>query len=64
MSKQMEENNMKNFSNYTDFDTKENLAFDSKVVHGALGTEPLTVKTAFDMSCRSIYAIFIRRNRQ
>ena len=33
---------MKNFSNYTDFDTKENLAFDSKVVHGALGTEPLT----------------------
>ena len=33
---------MKNFSNYIDFDTKENLAFDSKVVHGALGTEPLT----------------------
>lgn len=33
---------MKNFSNYTDFDTKENFAFDSKVVHGALGTEPLT----------------------
>ena len=33
---------MKNISNYTDFDTKENLAFDSKVVHGALGTEPLT----------------------
>ena len=33
---------MKNFSNYTDFDTKENLAFDSKVVHGALGPEPLT----------------------
>lgn len=33
---------MKNFSNYTDFDRKENLAFDSKVVHGALGTEPLT----------------------
>ena len=33
---------MKNFSNYTDFDTIENLAFDSKVVHGALGTEPLT----------------------
>ena len=33
---------MKNFSNYTDFDTKEHLAFDSKVVHGALGTEPLT----------------------
>lgn len=33
---------MKNFSNYTDFDTKENLQFESKVVHGALGTEPLT----------------------
>ena len=33
---------MKNFSNYTDYDTKENLSFDSKVVHGALGTEPLT----------------------
>lgn len=33
---------MKNFSNYTDFDTKENLSFESKVVHGALGTEPLT----------------------
>ena len=41
MSKQMEENNMKNFSNYTDFDTKENLHFESKAVHGALGTEPL-----------------------
>ena len=33
---------MKNFSNYTDFDTKENLAFDSKVVHAALGTDPHT----------------------
>lgn len=33
---------MKNFSNYTDFDKKDNLSFDSKVVHGALGTEPLT----------------------
>ena len=32
MSKQMEENNMKNFSNYTDFDTKENLHFESKAV--------------------------------
>ena len=42
MSKQMEGNNMKNFSNYTDFDTKENLHFESKAVHGALGTEPLT----------------------
>ena len=33
---------MKNFSNYTDFDTKENLHFESKAVHGALGTEPIT----------------------
>lgn len=37
MSKQMEENNMKNFSNYTDFDTKENLHFESKAVHGGAG---------------------------
>lgn len=36
------ESSMKNFSNYTDFDTKENLHFESKAVHGALGTEPLT----------------------
>lgn len=33
---------MKNFSNHRDFDTKENLHFESKAVHGALGTEPLT----------------------
>ena len=33
---------MKNFSNYTDYDKKENLHFESKAVHGALGTEPLT----------------------
>lgn len=33
---------MKNFSNYQDFERKENLHDDSKVVHGALGTEPLT----------------------
>lgn len=38
----MEKENMKNFSNYTDFDTKEGLHFESKAVHGALGTEPLT----------------------
>lgn len=36
------EKKMKNFSNYTDFDTKEGLRFESKVVHGALGHEPLT----------------------
>ena len=33
---------MKNFSNYKDFSTKENLHFESKAVHGALGTEPIT----------------------
>lgn len=33
---------MKNFSNYKDYDTKEHLHFESKAVHGALGTEPLT----------------------
>ena len=33
---------MKNFSNYKDFDTKKELHFESKAVHGALGTEPLT----------------------
>jgi len=33
---------MKNFSNYKDFDLKENLHFESKVVHGALGCEPIT----------------------
>lgn len=33
---------MKNFSNHFEFSRKETLAFDSKVVHGALGCEPLT----------------------
>ncbi len=33
---------MKNFSNYDEFSTKEELKFESKAVHGALGTEPLT----------------------
>ena len=33
---------MKNFSNYKDYDLKENLHIQSKVVHGALGCEPLT----------------------
>ncbi len=33
---------MKNFSNYNDFSRKEELHFESKAVHGALGTEPLT----------------------
>ena len=35
-------NGMKNFSNYTDYSLKEELHFESKAVHGALGTEPLT----------------------
>lgn len=33
---------MKNFSNYKDFSTKEELHFESKAVHGALGNEPIT----------------------
>jgi len=33
---------MKNFSNYKEFSKKEDMEFDSKVVHGALGCEPLT----------------------
>lgn len=33
---------MKNFKNYTDYSTKEELHFESKTVHGALGCEPLT----------------------
>lgn len=33
---------MKNFSNYRDYSTKDELHFESKAVHGALGTEPLT----------------------
>ena len=38
---------MKNFSNYTDFDRKEELHFESKTVHGALGCEPLTGAVSF-----------------
>lgn len=33
---------MKNFSNYNDYSRKEELHFESKAIHGALGTEPLT----------------------
>ncbi len=33
---------MKNFTNHKDFSTKEELHFESKAVHGALGCEPLT----------------------
>ncbi|MBE5948049.1 MAG: PLP-dependent transferase [Lachnospiraceae bacterium] len=38
---------MKNFTNYTDFDRKEDFHFESKVVHGALGCEPLTGAVSF-----------------
>ena len=38
---------MKNFSNYTDYSKKENLRFDSKAVHGALGCEPITGAVSF-----------------
>ena len=38
---------MKNFTNYNDFDRKENLQFESKVVHGALGHEPITGAVSF-----------------
>lgn len=38
---------MKNFSNYVDYDKKENLKMGSKLVHGALGTEPLTGSVSF-----------------
>lgn len=38
---------MKNFSNYKDYDTKENLKFSSKAVHGAMGCEPLTGAVSF-----------------
>ncbi len=46
---------MKNFSNYKDFDTKENLHFESKAVHGALGTEPLTGAVSMPVFMASTY---------
>lgn len=38
---------MKNFSNYNDFSRKEELHFDSKAVHGALGHDPMTGAVSF-----------------
>ncbi len=38
---------MKNFSNYTDYDRKENLKIGSKLVHGALGSDPMTGSVSF-----------------
>ena len=34
---------MKNFKNYNDYSKKEELTFESKVVHGALGHDPMTL---------------------
>ncbi|NLZ81163.1 MAG: PLP-dependent transferase, partial [Clostridiales bacterium] len=38
---------MKNFSNYNEYSKKENLHFESKVVHGALGNDPITGAVSF-----------------
>ncbi len=38
---------MKNFSNYTDYDKKENWKIGSKLVHGALGSDPMTGAVSF-----------------
>lgn len=38
---------MKNFNDYKDYNRKENLKFESKVVHGAYGTDPVTGAISF-----------------
>lgn len=38
---------MKNFSNFSDFSRKDDLHFESKVVHGALGNDPMTGAVSF-----------------
>ncbi len=38
---------MKNFNDYKDSNRKENLKFESKVVHGAYGTDPVTGSISF-----------------
>lgn len=38
---------MKNFSNYTDFSRKDELHFESKAIHGALGHDPITGAVSF-----------------
>ena len=38
---------MKNYENYNDYSTKKDLNFDSKVVHGAMGCEPITGAVSF-----------------
>lgn len=38
---------MKNFSNFNDFSRKEDLHFESRAVHGALGNDPITGAVSF-----------------
>lgn len=38
---------MKNFSNYNDYSRKEDLHFESKAIHGALGNDPITGAVSF-----------------
>ena len=38
---------MKNFNNYVDYDRKENWKIGSKLVHGALGSDPMTGSVSF-----------------
>lgn len=38
---------MTNECYYDEFDKKEHLAFDSKVVHGAMGCDPITGAVSF-----------------
>ena len=38
---------MKNFSNFNDYSRKENLHFESRAIHGALGNDPITGSVSF-----------------
>jgi cystathionine gamma-synthase len=38
---------MKNFSNYNDYSRKDELHFESKAIHGALGNDPMTGAVSF-----------------
>ena len=40
---------------YDDYDKKENLHFDSKVVHGALGCDPMTGSLSFPIFQTATY---------
>ncbi len=46
---------MKNFTNYTVYDKKENYHDDTKVVHGALGHDPITGAISFPIFQSSTY---------